>query len=88
MTPGDLICRMNDKPFKPFRVHLTDGSQLNFTEPGMVIVGESSAVLPTVWTKDDDGNRIAKHWRTIANDHIVQIGDIDETVEGKRRKRK
>lgn len=54
----------------------------------MVIVGKSSAVLPSQWAKDDEGYRIAKHWRTIALMHIVQFGDIDETLENKRRRRK
>lgn len=79
---------MNDHPFKPFRVHLSDGSRLDVTEAGMMVVGATSAVLPSVWGKDEDGYRIAKHWRTISLDHIVQFGDIDETIENKRRKRK
>ena len=54
----------------------------------MVVIGRTRAVLPSVWEKDDEGNRIAKHWRTIALAHIVQFGDINETVEGKRPKRK
>ncbi len=88
MKPGDLLDRMNDKPFKPFRVHLSDGSQVNVNDSGMVMIGESSVILPTIWTKDEEGRRFVKHWRTIAISHIVQLGDIDETVEGKRRKRK
>jgi hypothetical protein len=54
----------------------------------MLIVGESSAILPSVWMKDEDGRRLVKHWRAIAVAHIVQMGEINETVEGKRRKRK
>ena len=88
MQPGDLLDRLNDQPFKPFRVHLSDGSKVDVSEPGMIVVGESSAIMPTVWTRDDEGRRLARHWRTISIGHIVQIGDIDEAVEGKRRKRK
>ncbi len=67
---------------------MSDGSRLDVTNAGLIIVGEDSAVLPTAFTKDDEGRPLAKHWRTISIDHIVQIGDINETVEGKRRKRK
>ena len=88
MQPGDLLDRLHDQPFKAFRVHLSNGSCVDVSEPGMIVVGESSAIMPTVWTRDDEGRRLAKHWRTIAISHIVQIGDIDETVEGKKRKRK
>jgi hypothetical protein len=53
----------------------------------MILVGESSAIMPTLWTKDDEGRRLARHWCPISMGHIVQIGDIDEPVDGKRRKR-
>jgi hypothetical protein len=88
MRARDLLDRLADQPFKPFRVQLSDGSRIDVTLAGIMVAGLGSAVLPTVWTKDVDGNRVAKHWRTIAIDHIVQIGDIDETVEKKHRKRK
>ncbi len=87
MTKRDLLDRLNDQPFKPFRVHLSDGSRLDVTQSGMVIVGDTSAVLPSVWAKDEEGYRFAKHWRTIALAHIVQFGEIEETVEGKRKRR-
>ncbi len=88
MKPGDILDRLHDNPFRPFRIHLSDGSRLDVTNAGLIMVGESSAVLPTAFTKDDEGRPLVKHWRTIAIDHIVQLGDIDETIEGKRRKRK
>ena len=87
MKASDLLVRMNAKTFKPFRVYLRDQSTIEVVVSNMV-VGLSSAVLPTVWTKDEDGHRVVKHWRTISFDHIVQIGDIDETVDNKHRKRK
>jgi hypothetical protein len=88
MRAANLLDRLNDRPFKPFRIHISDGSRLDIVEPGMVIVGETTAVLPSVWTKDEEGRRLAKHWRTIALAHMVQFGDIDETLENKRRRRK
>jgi hypothetical protein len=88
MRPKDLLDRLRDHPFKPFRIHLSDGTRLDVSQPGMIIVGKSSAVLPSQWSKDEEGYRIAKHWRTIALAHIVQFGDIDETLENKRRRRK
>ena len=87
MRTEDLLNRLFDKPFKAFRLHLSDGSRLDVSEPGMLIVGESSAVIPSVWTKDEEGRRFAKHWRTVALSHIVQFGDIEETVEGKKKRR-
>jgi hypothetical protein len=44
--------------------------------------------MPTAWTKDDEGRKLVKRWRTVSIAHIVQVGDINETVDGKPRKRK
>ena len=87
MTPADLLNRLNDRPFKPFRVHVSDGSVLDVTNPGMVILGETSVVLPTMWGDDVDGTRLAKRWRTLALAHITQFSDL-ESSNGKKGKRK
>jgi hypothetical protein len=44
--------------------------------------------MPTAFKKDEQGRQLVKHWRTVSIAHIVQIGDINETVEGKRWRRK
>jgi hypothetical protein len=87
MAPGDLLNRLQDRPFKSFRVHVSDGTVLDVTEPGMVIVGETTAILPTMWSFDEDGHRLAKRWRTLALDHITQFSDL-ESGNGKKRKGK
>ena len=87
MRARDLILRMNDRPFKGFRIHLSDGSSIPVTEPGMVIIGHSSAVLPVEFGKED-GERVVSRWRTVAIAHIVQFSDIDEPVTGKRPKKR
>lgn len=87
MTSADLRRRMFDAPFRPFRIHISDGTVLEFTEPGMVIIGETTAVLPTLFVTDQDGERLAKKWRTVSLDHITQFSDI-ENSNGKRRKRR
>lgn len=87
MRPADLINRLELQPFKPFRIHMSEGSHIDVRQAGMVIVGPSSAVLPTAFGNDDEGHRIAKHWRTIAMIHIVQFSDLDEQVNGKRKRR-
>jgi hypothetical protein len=87
MTPADLLNRLHDQPFRPFRIHMSDGSVLEVTNPGMSIVGETSVVLPTMWGYDVDGTRLAKRWRTLALGHITQFSDL-ESAEGKPRKGK
>jgi hypothetical protein len=87
MRVKDLINRLSDRPFKGFRIHLSDGSSILVSEPGMIIVGPSSAVLPTEFGREQ-GERVATRWRTVALSHMVQFADSDEPVSGKQRKRK
>ncbi len=88
MRADDLLNRLDDQPFKPFRIHLSDGSVIRVDEPGMVIVGKSSAVLPTRFGKTDDGRRIAEDWQTIALRHIVRFTDAAARENGSRRPRR
>ncbi|HET6251594.1 MAG TPA: hypothetical protein VFE47_28170 [Tepidisphaeraceae bacterium] len=55
------------------------------TEPGSVIVGETSAVLPVEIYVDGEGFRIVRSWKTIALSHIVEFSDI-ETKPGRAKK--
>ena len=87
MRAEDLLNRLQDEAFRPFRIHLSDGSLLDVPETGMVIVGKSSAVLPSRFDQDEEGRRIAARWRTVALIHIVQFSDLDERVNGKGRRR-
>ncbi len=88
MRAEDLLNRLADEPFRPFRIHLSDGSVLDVPQAGMVIVGKSSAVLPSRFTRDEEGRRIAARWRTIALLHIVQFSDVDDRARGNGRKRR
>jgi hypothetical protein len=87
MRPSDLLKRLQDSPFRAFRIHLSDGTMLDMTQPGMVIVGESTAILPTLFVKDDDGYQLVKKWRTVAIDHITQFSDIEPEPGGKTGRR-
>lgn len=87
MRVKDLINRLSDRPFKGFRIHLSDGSTIVVNDPGMIIVGPSSAVVPTEFGREQ-GERVATRWRTVALAHMVQFADTDEAVSGRQRKRK
>ncbi|HEX4792695.1 MAG TPA: hypothetical protein VH370_02825 [Humisphaera sp.] len=87
MRVKDLMNRLHDNSFRGFRVHLSDGSAIAVTEPGMIIVGPSSAVLPTEYGREQ-GERVATRWRTVALAHMVQFSDLGEPIGGKSRKRK
>jgi len=86
MTYHDLLRKLNDQPFQPFRIRLSNGSAIDIREPGSVIVGESSAVVPIETTTDDRGYRVARDWKTISISHIVEFIDIHEKEQGQKRK--
>jgi hypothetical protein len=87
MRAKDFLRRLADKPFRGFRVHISDGSSIPIKDPGLLIVGRSSVVVPTAFGKED-GERVVENWRTVALSHMVQFTDLDEPVSNKRRKRK
>lgn len=76
MRPDDLLRRLEDTPFRPFRIHLSDGTSIDVRAPGMVIVGRSTAVLPTRLRRLRNGYHIAEDWRTVALLHMVQLSDL------------
>jgi len=87
MRARDLLHRLHDQPFRPFRIHLSDGSSIPVTDPGMIMVASSSAIIPIEF-EQEDGERVVKKWRTVAMLHMVQFSDVDERVSGKHRKRR
>ena len=41
MQYPDVLHRLNDRPFKPFGLRLSDGSVLEVVDPDMIIVGKA-----------------------------------------------
>jgi hypothetical protein len=87
MRVKDLMNRLSDRPFRNFRIHLSDGFSLPILDPGMIIVSPSSAIVPTEYGTED-GERVVTRWRTVALAHMVQFSDVDEPVGGKRPKKR
>ncbi len=85
MTYLDLQRKLHDHPFKPFRIRLVNNTTYDVTEPWMVTVGESSAVIVTRSRKDDKGYELALDWRTVAIAHMLEFSDI--AVENHRKRK-
>ena len=86
MTYHDLARKMSEVPFKPFRIRLVNNTTYDVTEPWMVTLGESSAIVVTQSRQDERGYRVALDWRTISISHILEISDIDEKQTPRKRK--
>lgn len=85
MSPQDLLSRLHDEPFKPFRVRLNNNTTIDVHEAGLVIVGPTSAIMPILTTKDDFGYTLVTQWRTIALSHMVEFADIEPPKGTKKR---
>ena len=88
MKPQDLSKKLFDRPFKPFRIHLSDGKSLDVRQPAMVMVGRSTAILPTQLTKDELGYPLVIDWQTIALAHIVRFTDLRNGSQRRRDQRR
>jgi len=88
MQASDLLNRLEDRPFQAFRIHMSDGPIFEVLNPGMVVVGETSAVLPRGFSRDEEGRTIATGFRTISLPHIVQFSNIDTPTNGRKRSRR
>lgn len=66
---------------------MVNDSVIDVMEPGMVIIGDSSAVVPTQTEVDERGVRYATDWKTISISHIIEFKDLDQKAGGQRRKR-
>lgn len=83
----DLLSRIEDEPFRPFRIHLTDGDTIDVLEQQTASVGRTTAILPKRYSREADGSLVAETWRTIALVHIVQLSDIEDEQNGKSRRK-
>ena len=86
MKIDDILGRLEDRPFKPFRVHVSDGTVLDVPEPWSIAVGRSAAIVASRFETAEDGRLAAVRWRTVDLVHITQISDLDENGRRPRRR--
>jgi hypothetical protein len=87
MSPQDLVNKLHDEPFKPFRVRLSNSSTIDVLEAGSVIVGPTSTIMPLEYV-EEDGLRLVRRWKTVALSHMVEFLDLDAQRNGSKRRRK
>lgn len=87
MTYVDLLRKLHDNPFRPFRIRMANSTIYDVREPWMIIVGDSSAVIATQTRKDDRGFEVATDWRTVSIHHMAEFSDLDARTNGSKRKK-
>lgn len=45
MTPDELLKALRERPFRPFRVALTDGRAIEVRHPELVLLGRRTAII-------------------------------------------
>ena len=87
MTDRDLLNKLHDEPFQPFRTRLSNNTTIDVLDPGTVVVGPTSAIMPLESMMGDHGYYVVPRWRTVALSHIVEFVDIDPPkAKGKNRR--
>jgi hypothetical protein len=85
MTHHDVLRKLDDQPFKPFRIRLVNSTTYDIHDPGMVIVGDSGAVIATQKIRDEKGHRVTTDWRTGSIAHMLEFSDLQSSENGKRK---
>ena len=88
MSPQDLVNKLHDRPFRPFRVRLSNSNTIDVLDPGSVIVSPTSAIMPLEYVEDEHGLKLVLRWKTVALSHMAEFIDLDEKANGSKRRRK
>ncbi len=88
MSPQDLLNKLHDEPFRPFRVRLSNNSTIDVLDSGSVIVGPSSAIMPLEYVDDEREHKLVLRWKTVALRHIIEFVDLDIKGNGTKRRGK
>ncbi len=76
ITPRQLRDLITAEPFRPFRIHLSDGSHFDVTNHDMAIVERSTVDIGV--NRDEDG--VAERLVRCAILHIVKLEDLEAGV--------
>ena len=77
MPPADLLTYIRQRPFIPFRIHLTDGKTYDIAHPEMVMPGIVSAVIGVPVSPAEP---LYGRTETVALRHIVRLVPLDGQV--------
>jgi hypothetical protein len=78
MRPQDVLEFLRRRPFRPFRLTLTDGRTYDVMHPELAIVGRSSVEVGLARPEDPDN--IAERLISVSLLHIMQIEPLESVV--------
>lgn len=77
MTYHDLLTRLHDNPFKPFRIRATLNNVYDILEPWRIWVTERSAMIAFQIRRDEDGFGVPTRFKTVSIDHMIELEDLE-----------
>jgi len=79
MQPQDILALLREEPFKPFEIHLSDGSSYSVRHPAMAIVERSQMFvsLPAERSPDVPADKTVRL-------SLLHINRIEPIAEGKK----
>ena len=87
MTHRDLLRKLNDRPFKPFRIRMVNSTVFDIREPWMIVPGDSSAIiLANPVFREEKGYQVVHDWKTVSIHHMLEFSDLDARSNGKRKR--
>lgn len=78
MTAEDLIELLEERPFTPLRLRLTDGRSYEIRHPELAIVTPS---MVAIGLSRDNGTRLAERITHCSVAHIVEVEPIEPSHE-------
>jgi hypothetical protein len=83
MNPEALASELEREPFRPLRLHLSDGRTVKIDDPDVAVISNLSVYLFKVRR---DHRRIADDTQVISLRHIVSFEPLDSGRAGRRSK--
>jgi hypothetical protein len=81
MTPYDVLKLLRERPFRPFRVHLSDGTSYEVRHPELAVVGTSTVFIGIPGPKGPD-EPVEDHVHC-ALSHITRLQEIETSASAK-----
>ena len=76
MRPDDLLQELRKRPFQPFRIHLTDGSNYEIRHPELAAVGRSKMFIGR--PAPDETKPVFDDYLFVALIHIDRIEPVGQ----------
>jgi hypothetical protein len=79
MRPDDVVEMLREKPFRPFRIHLSDGTVYEIRHAELVKVGRSKAMIffPTM----DEPHAVFERYVSASLLHITRLEPVPPPAE-------